>query len=221
MNRRQMTFFKIVLGFMVFVMGIGYPLMLLNGLPGFSELFAGSSTDTVQQQIKDSRADLHKYPYDIKHPDKYKKNLSKRVSALTALGNAYVSKAAPDAETGEAPSDADKNLGLAIEAFKEWYTLKPKSEDALKALAETYDRKSTFDLSKPLWQKLAAKNPTEEVFYYRLGYAAQNAKDNLTAAQAYKTYLKIAPDGANADTVTEALKQLKDPNGGGVVSNFG
>jgi tetratricopeptide (TPR) repeat protein len=59
------------------------------------------------------------------------------------------------------------------------------------------------------YKKLAARQPDSTNTQIELGIAAQRAGDTKTAIAAFKRYLKLAPDAADASAVRQTLAQLQ------------
>ncbi len=63
--------------------------------------------------------------------------------------------------------------------------------------------------AKAEFEKVVALDPTMAEAHYQLGMANVNLGQLPAAAKAFEEYLKLAPDGENAETAKAILKQIK------------
>lgn len=214
-NRRTKIFF----GFMVIVMGIGYPLLLLSNTSAFQGLMGNSTSGSGQTEklVKDARTSVRKH--DCEAAAKSSKRVTKsKVDACTEdlrkLGSGYLALAAPvqqdDGTVGDVPADADDNIAKAVEAYKLWQQIAPTDEDADRALASAYANSNSFDKAEAIYAKLTKANPDDGDTQYQYGILAYQAKDNATALQVLKAYAKAFPDDQNAEQAKELISAINE-----------
>jgi tetratricopeptide (TPR) repeat protein len=214
-NRRTKIFF----GFMVLVMGIGYPLSLLAGTSVFSSLLGGGNNATQSEKlVNDARKDVRSNHCDVvaEAPTKAtRKRKEACVESLRKLGGAYLTLAAPatnsDGTQGDPPADANDSIDKAIDAFKLWTKIDPTDDDGATSLGAAYIQRQEPKLALPIFAKLAKDNPGDPDLAYRWATVAQQAGDSKTAIAAYRAYIKEYPDDANVDLAKEQLKTLLNP----------
>ena len=100
-------------------------------------------------------------------------------------------------------------LGLAAGFDKDAVALAPQSGEAQAGLgmAMVYSDTS-YRKAIPLLLRGTQDEPDNERYWLALGIAYQNANQSANARKAYKTYLKLKPEGASAREVRSILSNL-------------
>jgi tetratricopeptide (TPR) repeat protein len=72
-----------------------------------------------------------------------------------------------------------------------------------------------------IWAALTKLQPQEPSFFFELGRSSQQSQNIAQAITAYETYLRLAPNDANAEQVRELVKELKKQQSAGPVGTGG
>ena len=90
--------------------------------------------------------------------------------------------------------------------------IREQSSTKLQALVSAAQAASAAGVDA--YRRVAVLSPGDPNVQLELAQTAQQAGDNATAIAAYKAFLKLAPDDANAPIVKQQLKQLAAPASG-------
>ena len=97
-----------------------------------------------------------------------------------------------------------------------------EQQDASKAYSDALTAaQGAYGKEAAIWLRLTELQPQEPSFFFELGRSSQQSQNTAQAVTAYETYLRLAPNDANAEQVREIVKQLKQqqsgvpPTGGG------
>jgi tetratricopeptide (TPR) repeat protein len=195
-------------------MGGGFPLMLLAGLPQFSDLILGTAAgDQAQVEIVEkSREKIIDNKCTVKSKPKGER-LETCKEALQELGAAYQSLTIPDEpDPGEEPVEPenyDQNLEKSLEAYELLLALDPKDRDSRQVLASAYAQQGKYQQALPLYRELVKEQPDPDIVY-ALAITAQNAGETDEAIEAYQRVIKLAPESSDAETARESIKALKE-----------
>lgn len=208
---------KIFFGFMVFVMGIGFPLSLVASFPAFQSLLTGQSTgnDSTRKLIDEAHKVIRQRDCaDAAKPPKGA-DLEKCKRALEDLGSGYSVLSQPRDEAGQdIPADADKNREKSLEAFELLYRIDPTEQDSQRFLALAYQQQGKFERALPIFRLLEKENPEDPDFVFPHALTAQQVPAaKAEAISAFRRFLKMAPDDVRAQQAKDAIKALKQPAG--------
>lgn len=205
---------KAVFAFMVFLMAVGYLVLVLNSFPGFTNLFTGaqSGDGATKSLIADAQKTVDKYNCQAGMKPGPARTKCKR--ALEDIGSGYQTLSQPTDAAGTQPKDAQRNIDKSIEAFTLLVAIDPKSTTSKQALATAYTNGGKYELAMPLYKQLAAADPSNDLYLFAFAQTAAQANKKDVAIASFKKYLKLFPDSANTDNAKQALDALKNPQSG-------
>jgi tetratricopeptide (TPR) repeat protein len=211
---------KAVFGFMVFLMAVGYLVLILNSFPAFSSMIGGngSSSNSTQKIVDDARKVVAKQHCKAGMPAGHAR--SKCKIALEDMGSGYQTLSQPtDPNATSLPKDAERNLEKSTEAYKLLVAIDPKDKDSQQFLANAYASTGKFDLAVPLYKALVQQDPSEPLYLYAYARSAQSASQQDPALKdvalaAYAKYLKLFPDESNSEDAKAAIQEIKNPQSG-------
>jgi cytochrome c-type biogenesis protein CcmH/NrfG len=124
------------------------------------------------------------------------KNDPKNLTALIDLGNAYF--------------DGNR-YEQAIDAYKKALALDPKNADVHTDLGIMYRAVKNSDEAIKEFKEAAKINPTHKNSRFNLGIVLQMDKKDISgAASAWEDFLRVDPEGKQADMARAMLSQLKE-----------
>ncbi|MBC7644127.1 MAG: tetratricopeptide repeat protein [Thermoleophilia bacterium] len=202
---------KAVFGFMVFLMGVGYLVLILNSFPAFSNLIGGtgSSSSATQRLVDKAQKTIDKQNCRAGMPAGPARTKCKR--ALEDMGAGYQTLSQPSATATELPKDAERNLNKSVEAFKLLVAVDPKDKDSKQFLANAYSSIGKSAQAMPLYQELSKQDPSNDLYLYAYARSAEQAGKKEEALKAYKQYVKLFPEETNTETAQEAIKNIENP----------
>ena len=204
LNRQRVKFWqRIIFGAMAVLMA-SFLIFGYSGVAsGCSEKgTGGSSSSTVNKQIKTALATLAKTPKD----------------AAALLGAAQGYQAAGNVQSGVPSKAQTDNLTKALGYYERYVALpnatlgataKGLRVKALQNEALIYGELIDYKSAVATYKKMLKLQPQNTLFYLQLGGNAAAAGDTAGAIKAYQTYLKLEPHSQYAAKVKAALAQLK------------
>ena len=214
-NRRTKIFF----GFMVLVMGIGYPLSLLAGTSAFSSLLGGSNSASGQTRklVTDARKDVLRLKCkDVadKPSVASKSRRSSCADALRKLASGYIALGAPTTDAKGAtstPADSDADIDKAITAYLLWAKVDPSDDTAQRGLGSAYLQRSLPKKAEAVFAALAKANPSNPDYLFQYAQVAAQASDTAVSIAQFKRFIKENPDDTNVEQAKAFLAQLQQP----------
>jgi cytochrome c-type biogenesis protein CcmH/NrfG len=111
--------------------------------------------------------------------------------------------------------DPTSKLGKALQGSADPLTGNDPINGGVQALVNTRAGEaytamsSSYKRAVAVYKQIAAQSPNDPSVQFQLAQAGEAASDTATAIAAYKAFLKLAPDDANAPAIRARLKQLQ------------
>lgn len=201
---------RIIFSFMAFVMGVGYIVLVLSGVPSFQQAFSpsGSARGFTQKQLEGARATVDRL--GCREGMRNRGAVSRCVGALEDMAAAYRALATPEDDATEAVPNADHYLDRMLSAYRLRAQLKPDDleiqSDYAGALAQMGKPKEAL----LIFRDLSQREPDDADYAAAYADTAQSAGESSEATRAWKSFIKRFPNDANVESAREQLKTLKE-----------
>jgi tetratricopeptide (TPR) repeat protein len=224
------------LGFVLFGVGAGGvgvgELFRGDGASGGDSASVSEAREATQERPKDAQAwrDLatalqldNQTTESVDALERYTELRPSDTEALRELAGLYLAEASQEqarAQTAQIRAATVTGGSLFTEQLQlgENQTLgtdpiaQAVQEEATKeATAAFQATQAAIDNALNAYQRLAAADPNDPQIQLELAQTAQSVGQTQTAIDAYKRFLKLAPDDSNAPLVRQQIKQLQQP----------